>query len=267
MSGGFLLRPLREPDRAQVTDCWSRAFGDPPALADRALTAGNLLSHGICAETEDAVCSLMFAFEGLTVAGQRAAYLYALCTRPEYRGRGLAAAVLEGLTEACFSRGADLVFLSPAEPSLAAWYQTRFGMIPVSGTEDFPFALPPRGEGSCLRITPAAYLAGRTGQTVDVTLSLLSAQEVLCGGGGFFRLETAAGGGLACAAAEDGLLSVRELLGPAGAEAELIAALAAALGCTRALLRRPGEKSPLLFRAAPGATLPASGFFFPFSAD
>jgi ribosomal protein S18 acetylase RimI-like enzyme len=260
----FLLRPAAAADEDDLVRLWTRAFGDGPAFVRALLRDAGLPATALCAEADGRVRAAMYAFEGLRFGGVPAAYLYALATEPEARGRGLGGAVVTALARRSFARGAELVCLSPADPGLAAWYAAR-GFRPGQPLADLPLAVSHDG-GRCTPLSAAEYLAARE-SALGLTPQLLAAQSVLhrFGGGGFFRV--AAGGVTAYACAEpteDGLL-IRELLCPAAAYDAVGGALAAHFSLPRVLLRRPAADGGRLFyimSASPGAS-PLSNAEFP----
>ena len=261
-----LLRPTAPTDLEAVAGLWESAFHDPAALVRALLTAGGLLGRGMAAVVDGAPVSVMFAFPGLDLGGRSAAYLYALCTRPDLRGQGLGSRVLEALTVRCFDGGADLVFLSPADAGLERWYREIQGLAALGGVSDVPLTLPAGAPGLCESVSAADYLRVRGG----VTGSLLQAQAMLleAEGGGLFRLTLSAGTALACVQPTPRGLLVLELLCSPETRAEALQTLAAYFSAKRLLLRAPGREFPLLYRSRDGTavTLPPD-FCFPFLMD
>ena len=258
-----LLRPTAPTDLEAVAGLWESAFHDPAPLVRALLTAGGLLDRGMAAVLDGTPVSVMFAFPELALGGRSAAYLYALCTRPDLRGQGLGSRVLEALTARCFDGGADLVFLSPADAGLERWYREKLGMAALGGVSDLPLALPAGVPGRCAPVSVADYLRARRG----VTGSLLRAQAVLleAEGGGLFRLTLSAGTALACVQPTPRGLLVLELLCSPETRAEALQTLAAHFSQRALLLRSPGRALPLLYRSRDGkaVTLPPD-FCFPF---
>lgn len=263
-----LFRPAGPGDLEAVTGLWQLAFGDPAPLVRRLLGPGGLLALATVAELEGQTVSAMFAFPGLRLGNRSAAYLYALCTRPDYRGRGLGAGVLAALRDRCFAQGAETVFLSPAGEGLAKWYQ-RLGFAPLCGLSDRPFSPEPGPMGVCVPISPAAYLRERGGGCV-LSPALLETQSAFLDaeGGGLLRLELSGGIGLACALPTPEGLRVLELQCAPTLEPEALRTLAAHFGAGRLLLRGPGRDIPLLYadRDGEAPVLPLN-FCFPFLMD
>ena len=62
---------------------------------------------------------------------KKGAYLYGVCTLPEYRGRGLSISLIEELEEDCRTRGYAFILTRPATPSLFALYRKIGYSIPI----------------------------------------------------------------------------------------------------------------------------------------
>ena len=225
----FLLRGARPGDLPDITECWQQSFGDPPELIRAMLKEADLLSSSMTAETDGAVRSVMFAFDGLCFGDLRASYLYALCTHPEVRGRGLGRAVLNGLARQCFAHGASFVFLSPSSPSLDLWYRT-LGMRPLCRAAADTIQVVPDGCLSCVPVKAEEYASLRTG--VGIPLKMLRAQELLnrdCGGG-FFRIDLDDTAAAVCAEPENSGILIREISCPEALRLPALRAVANVFG-------------------------------------
>ena len=233
----FILRPASAADAPDIIDIWSRSFGDPPEFIAALLQEADLLTRALCAETEGRVKSAIFAFEGLSLGGRSAAYLYALCTDPAARGRGMGRAVISAMVQHCFDRGSEVVFFSPANDDLAAWYERILGTKPMASYADTPQPLTD-SDAVCTPLSAAEYLALRQ-STIGVTEQLLCAQSVLHRffGGGFFRVELDGVTALACSEPRENSLLVRELLCPELLRSAVCSALARRFGRSRVFLR------------------------------
>ena len=261
---GFTLRAPTPDDLPDILETWQRSFGDPPELIAEFLREGDLLPGAVAAEAEGRVRSVMFAFEHQRFGGMDAAYLYALCTHPDFRGRGLGGAVVRELCDRCFARGAELVCLSPADDSLAAWYASLLGMRTMLRFRDIPVqsgrcALPLR------EISPADYREKRGGSFV-LTSELLRAQAVFLEHGGFFELDLAAAKALACIGVEGDTLQVYELRCPPEARGAALGALAERFGCAQVFVRtRSDSGTPIQYLLPDRAPLSGAlndDFFF-----
>ena len=125
---GFTLRMAKKGDTADICRVWHLSFGDEEETVRSLLLDAGLLETAVVAQSEGRVCSAMLSFDAVRFGETNAAYLYALCTDPACRGRGMGEAVVRESVFAAFRRGAALVCLHPASPSLAAWYERILGM-------------------------------------------------------------------------------------------------------------------------------------------
>ena len=230
----------------ELAALWHEVFGDPPALA-RAFFGGlPAFGCGFAAVEDGKLLGAAYWLDGLELAGEKCGYLYAVAVYPEYRGRGLGAA----LSRACFEegkrRGASYRCTAPAEPSLFGWYERILGLKPALYRQSTELAardgLPARPIG------PAEYAERRetllgASPHLRCTPEAMAYEAANCRsfGGDLF----AVGDGIAAAYREDGTALVREALG--SAPEEIAAAVGARLGCERVqLLTCAGEGAPFL---------------------
>lgn len=165
-----------------------------------------------------------------------AVYLYAVCTTPEFRGRGLCRGLLDFAHEE-LKKSAEFSVLVPAGTDLFAFYE-RYGYQTACYHKKYHVAA--SGTAKIGRIDIDAYRNLREMQLYGDYLScdapLLQWQSTLSEayGGGLFRIETAEC--ICCAAAEKcgETLIVKELLPDCP---EAAAALAQKLGCKDAEVR------------------------------
>ena len=155
----------------------------------------------------------------------RAAYLYAVATHPDCRGRGLAGHLLAEADRYFRALSIPAVTTVPAEPSLHDFFGANgFRECFVHGQFSHPLDAPPLGEAPALTpLAPADYcrlreeaLTGTPHIALDV--QAVTYQDGACrlSGGGLYALEHPQGGTtLLCAEGMgDGTLLVKELLGP-----------------------------------------------------
>lgn len=258
-----ILRPLTPDDTDAAVSLWQRCFDDAPDWIRRTMAAGRLMDCAVGAFDGGALCSAMYAVPGLEYCGKRGAYLYALGTAPEARGRGLGGAVLEALAEHCFRDGAEFVVLMPGSAGLRDWYIRRFSMLPLAPMADCPVPVPePTASSGCCRpLDAAAYAAARCRfSDLSLPLALLRAQEAdLLPDGGCCMLELPGCTALACVRSEERRLQVLELLCPPEAEAAALGLLCRRFHAEGLSLRRPAADglSPL-YRCADSGVLPAA---------
>lgn len=120
---------------AECRELWMEVFGDEREEVDRFLidihNADNLLAHS----DEGEVMSMLNIVEVNTDYGPTA-YLYAIATAPQWRGRGFAERLIRQAIEVSRERGYKAVMLIPSEESLVEYYK-RFGFSEPSYMLDF----------------------------------------------------------------------------------------------------------------------------------
>ncbi len=260
-----LIRPAAAEDIPDILECWALSFGDPPELVRELLAAGALLRCAVAAETDGRVRSVMFAFEHQMFGALDVAYLYALCTHPDARNRGLGSAVLRGLIARCRQHSADAVMLCPASESLADFYRDRFGFRTFHCFQEHELT-PEPADFPCIRLSPEEYRDRRGGHLL-LSRELLEAQSVLLDArGGFFRVALPSGDAYACADVSDGVLSLPELLCDPDSAPLALGALCRHLGCGDVLLRsRAAHGRPMLVLPSEGVEaqdFPPESFLF-----
>ncbi len=113
-----------------MAEIWQICFGDAPSYVQfffrRRLPSCIALTAQMKGKTAGAVYLLPAALYDSGVR-RRAYYVYALGVLPEYRGRGIAAAMMRHIFDICKEQDA-VCFLKPATPALADYYE-RLGMI------------------------------------------------------------------------------------------------------------------------------------------
>ena len=123
------MRPAVSSDLPALKALWSLSFPED-SDADRDLFfAAAGIEHCFVEECDGVVASMTF---GLPVSdGEREfQYIYAACTHPDFRGRGVFSDLLRQVLAEAKARGFVASFLHPAEPSLTAFY-ARFGYVPA----------------------------------------------------------------------------------------------------------------------------------------
>lgn len=221
------VRPSVPEDIPAQRELWRLAFGDSDSYIDNFYNTYYRPERVVVLEEEGTVRSMTAWFDtAFVVPGQgeyRAAYLYAVATHPDCRGRGLAGKLLAGADEYFRSLGIPAVTTVPAEPSLhnffgANGFRECFRILGGSlRREELP--LPP---SNVLR--PASteeYGRVREALLKDIPhiaypADALAYQAGCCalGDGGLFVGDTPEGPACLCAErAEEDLVIVKELLG------------------------------------------------------
>ena len=204
----FILRPAVETDREQIIKIWHKSFGDSPEFISDMLSCG-LFATALGAETEGALRSVMFAFDGLKAGCVPSSYLLALCTDPDYRGRGFGKAVALYAAESAVERGAQAVFLRPADAGLERWYSESLGARTVARCAAETFRVSPGCSVKAREISACEYLRLRRG-CWELSRDIVEAQSFVHRhfGGAFL----AAGDSLLCVENSCGRPLVREII-------------------------------------------------------
>ena len=267
------VRAALPRDADQIMETWRSSFGDgQPFLMDFFASTG-LAEHAVVAEAGGKILSMVFAFPGQKLGGRTADYLYAHCTRPEYRGRGLGAAVLRAMTERCFARGAELVLLAPPDGAREAWYRRALGAEVLQRAADLPVEKAPVTSAECRLIDHKEYvrLRERESAALSVTPQLLAAQGVLHGhyGGVMVHITLDGAPVLACAEPKGSAILVRELLCAPEDRGRAMTVLSAHLWHKATFLRQCAPQGrALMFLGKDGAEPPERpGPLFPFTLD
>ena len=217
---------------------WTRVFGDGAEVTDSFFRRFPQEQHTRVIEAEGKI-AVMANWIPVTLDDQPGAYVYAVATAREYRGRGFARTLMGELEQALSSRGLAFSALCPAERSLydfyaALGYETAFFCD--------RFACAPEGEG--LALTPLAPAQYRTARE-----ALLPAPGCLWNEAALSYLADTVtrfygfpGGCAAISVLPDGSLRVPELLCENAAETG--PGLCAALGAPRAEVFAPGIMQP-----------------------
>lgn len=252
----------RVTDRAllpALTALWAECFGDGRDEID-AFWAQLFDFIRVYAEFSGSravsmVCALPTELIGEDGAANPCAYLYAVCTAPSERGKGLSRRLLQfalrDLTEAGFAFAA----LAPASETLYRFYaeqgfQTAFFCRPYAVCAQ---AAPLR----LTAVTPESYRNLREMQLYGAFVSYPEALLAL-EGQRLYRIETADGIYCADVQAKGDTLTVRELLPDAP---EIAAALAARFGCKKAAVRAVGGVLPSgMLRRLGAAPMPKAAY-------
>ena len=118
----FTVRPSVPEDIPAQRELWKLAFGDSDQYIDNFYNTYYRPDRVVVLEEDGVVQSMTAWFDtAFVLPGQgeyRAAYLYAVATHPDCRGRGLAGKLLSGADEYFRSLAIPAVTTVPAEPSL-----------------------------------------------------------------------------------------------------------------------------------------------------
>ena len=257
----LLTRPSVPGDIPAQRRLWKLAFGDDEAYIDNFYRTYYRPERVLVLEEDGLVRSMTAWFDTTFVVpgkgSYRAAYLYAVATHPDCRGRGLAARLLADADDYFRSLDIPAVTTVPAQPSLHNFFGANgFGECfrHFEGGLS-PCELPPASEPVTLQsASPRAYGAVREellAQTPHIAYpeDALAYQAGCCalGRGGLFVGDTAAGPVCLCAEeAGNGLVILKELLGNPAACRLSLPDLPRVAPAQRWLVRtpRPQRESP-----------------------
>lgn len=221
------MRPAKVEELAKLRELWKETFGDTDDMLDF------FFEH--CASyremlilLEDSVLRSMLALLPMSVVspeGERisSAYVYALATVSQARGKGYAKLLLHYVDFYLKERGVECVTVVPAEESLHRFFASA-GFCECFSTRETVLADaqvgPPTPNGGIVAIGAEEYGAIRTGVLKDLFCAeyppaLLELQRGLSRISGANLYRIAVDGAEGCAAAEyqeDGGLVLKELL-------------------------------------------------------
>lgn len=240
------MRTSAAGDRPRLRELWKLAFGDGDDYIDCFFAACPDPERVLVLEDAGGVQAMTAWFDMPLVSvngGQwTGAYLYAVATHPDCRGRGYAGQLLAGAGEWLHGQGVAVLTTVPAGESLHRFFAANgFGeqfaiaereFAPHAGVVPAPVGAVGAREYGALRekfLSGMAHVAcGEAG---------LAYQQAVCrlSGGGLFR----AGSGCACVELAGDTAVVKELLAPGEEHAAILTALAGMMPDHRWLVRTP----------------------------
>lgn len=105
----------------QMTLLWQECFGDSEEYI-RHFLESRKDCFPILWEEKGEVFSMLFLLE-MKLREKKGYYIYALCTKPEHRGKGIARKLVEFSQSFAKENGADFLALVPGEASLFEYYR------------------------------------------------------------------------------------------------------------------------------------------------
>lgn len=105
---------------------WVDTFHDSPVVVEHFFKTAVTEQDIVVAICDGRVASALYMLDStITNNGKsyKALYIYAVCTHPDYRGRGLMRACFDLLSEVAKARGVDYLFLVPAGDELFKMYE------------------------------------------------------------------------------------------------------------------------------------------------
>ena len=111
-------RPEQIP---QLRSLWKAAFGDGDEFLDPFFEIAYAPEHCRCVNVDGRIAGALYWFDTFC-GGQRFAYVYAVATDPEFRGRGICTLLMEDTARLLREQGYDGILLYPASEGLSGMY-------------------------------------------------------------------------------------------------------------------------------------------------
>ncbi len=122
----FEVRHPRVGEYESLKTLWLKCFDDSPHVVERFLESAVTPENVVAAFNDNTAVSVLYMIEStITNNGinYKGLYIYAVCTHPDFRGRGLMKKCFDFLFRISKERGVDYLFLVPADESLFTMYQ------------------------------------------------------------------------------------------------------------------------------------------------
>lgn len=218
----------------ELLSLWKDIFGDHDGFWELFGETGFLPEHCRRITLDGRLAAALYWFD-VSCGGQSMAYLYAVATHPDFRGRGLCRRLMADTESHLEALGYTGVLLVPEKPSLREMY-ARMGYEECTTVSEFSCGMGESPVALC-SVTPEEYARLRRkllppGGVVQEgeNLTFLAAQARLYAGEDF----------LMAAWQDGGVLHAMELLGNADAAPGILKTL----GFTRGIFRTPGKETP-----------------------
>lgn len=239
----------------QQRSLWQTAFGDTDAFLDSFFRTAYAPDRCRCILIEDEIAAILYWID-CTVKDQKLAYIYAVVTHPDHRGKGLCRMLMEDTHDLLLSRGYAGAVLVPQKESLRKMY-AGMGYYDIGSLTFF----------SCTAAdAPVPLRAVGPVEFAELRRKMLPENAVIQEGEGLAflaqQLQFYAGDSFLLAAyGENGVLSVPELLGDKTAAPGILKAL----NHPRGNFRIPGGNTPFaMFHPLSDSAIMPSYFGFAF---
>lgn len=218
----------------QLRTLWQDAFGDPDDFLNSFYRTAYSPDRCLCIFSEDQVAAVLYWID-CSLDGRKLAYIYAVVTRPDFRGQGLCRKLLSDTHTLLTSRGYAGTLLVPQKESLRQMY-AGMGYRDAGGLCEFRCVA--GADAVSLRaVGPEEFAALR--RTLLPPHSVLQETRGLAFLGE--QLQFYAGADFLLAAfCENGVVHGVELLGRPDAAPGIVRAL----GCSQGIFRLPGNEKP-----------------------
>lgn len=254
------IREYREADVPAMAKLWQEVFGDPAELTDFFFALLPRLGTAVVAAEGEKLLGVTCVLDDLALAEKdgvkKAAYLYAVMTHPEARGRGFGAALCQAARTLALRRGCGVVCTSPASESLYGWYGRILDFAPAlhckrlcvpATASETPRAL----SAEEYRLLREDMLAGRPHLRLGKAAAEYEAFLCALDGGGLYAVSS----GICAACREEGRCILHEVIAPESDAAAIAAAAAAHLGAPEAEVALPCPEGKA-YLAAPAGSFP-----------
>lgn len=216
----------------QLLTLWREAFGEWNHFWEMFLETAFSPDRCRCI-TEDGQVTAALTWLDCSCEGQKLAYLYAVVTHPDHRGRGLCRKLLAWVHEDLREQEYAAALLVPAEPGLREMYR-KLGYEP--GTRVSEFACEARGETMTLRAVGTEEYAALRRQFLPEGGIIQEGENLT-----FLAQQAQFYAGADCLLAawqEEETLNAMELLGNRDTAPRILRTL----GCKKGSFRCPGEE-------------------------
>lgn len=112
----------------EIRSLWQSVFGDSREVVDTFLERHYNADLSLTEQVDGRVVAMLHIVPMRDSEGLQAAYIYAVATAPQYRGRGCATRLIKRALQIAQERGCDYSFLIPANDSAKALY-LRLGFV------------------------------------------------------------------------------------------------------------------------------------------
>ena len=127
---------------------WMDAFEDTDAFVDRFFQVAFAPERCLCVLENDTPVAVAYWFD-VCFSGKKAAYVYAVTTAPDHRGRGICHRLLTQVQAQLAQQDYAGIILVPGDPSLREMYE-NMGYTDFGGIQEFSCA----ASGTPMEITP-----------------------------------------------------------------------------------------------------------------
>ena len=248
----MIIKAPKQTDIPALRSLWKDTFGDTDAFLEIFFSTAFSTERSLCACIDSEAVGMLYWFD-CTYEGKKIAYLYAVATHRDYRGRGICHALMDEVHRLLRELGYSGVILVPAKENLFDFY-ARLGYETCAHHT----VIHSTAEDACIEMRSLSAQ-----EYAELRRQLLPAGSVLQEGENIAFLHTVA----RFWAGKDFLLAVRndekelfglELLG----NVKLAPRITRALGFTKGCFRTVGEDAPFaMYRPLGEATTPAPTYF------